>query len=395
MRVLFITQQLNLHKASGADQRTRLLFNALQKVAVVDTWRLADPALLDRSEADQIREQYNVIRSDVVPRKRLANLFFPARSGAELPAILMDLMSRNHYDLVVCRYIMPCLNTRADKTGRVIVDIDDHPWDELKTLWSAWRQSQSGLVKSVLWRSRISINGMRKLYHLYRRLPRAKVCFVANRNDARRLRNHNIVTLPNIPVLQELPARTTGRNQCAMLVVATWHFDPNHLGLTAFLKQAWPAICAAVPNATLNIVGIGISDKLRKAWASVSGVNLVGFVENLAEWYAYSSFSIAPIEQGGGTCIKVVESLGYGRTLVGTRQAVRGYEHCLRHEDSLLVADDWKAMAGHCIRLLGDCSLRDRLAVKGREIVAAEFSREKFEQIVGDVIMRAVSNGPA
>ena len=160
------------------------------------------------------------------------------------------------------------------------------------------------------------------------------------------------------------------------------------------LFRSWPAICAAVPNATLNVVGIGISDELRKAWGSVSGVNVVGFVENLAEWYASSSFSIAPIEQGGGTCIKVVESLGYGRTLVGTRRAMRGYEHCLRHEESLLVAEDWNEMAGLCIRLLGDCSLRDHLARKGQEIVAAEFSGEKFDQIVGDVIKRIASCDP-
>jgi glycosyltransferase involved in cell wall biosynthesis len=49
-------------------------------------------------------------------------------------------------------------------------------------------------------------------------------------------------------------------------------------------------------------------------------------VEDLADLYRRADFVVAPIFSGGGMKVKTAEALSYGKTVVGTPEALRGYE---------------------------------------------------------------------
>lgn len=61
-----------------------------------------------------------------------------------------------------------------------------------------------------------------------------------------------------------------------------------------------------------------------------AGVDLLGYVENVEDFYRRVSATLAPIRLGGGVKVKVIESLAHGRPVVGTSIAFEGLDPELR-----------------------------------------------------------------
>src|SRR5208283_2677634 len=138
----------------------------------------------------------------------------------------------------------------------------------------------------------------------------------------------------------------------AILFVGMLSYIYNAQGITTFLKEAWPLIRQAHPDAIFRLVGSRLTEQDRERWAAVPGVELVGFVKDLREAYRDCAFGMVPIWSGGGTNIKVLEALMYGRTCVVSQPAHRGYTNVLRENESLMVGRNLQEIAAHCIELL-------------------------------------------
>jgi glycosyltransferase involved in cell wall biosynthesis len=96
-------------------------------------------------------------------------------------------------------------------------------------------------------------------------------------------------------------------------------FPPNYEGVSWFVREVLPR----VPG-RLVVAGKGFE---RVATEFVSErCRVLGFVEDLADLYRRADFVVAPIFSGGGMKVKTAEALSYGKTVVGTPEALRGYE---------------------------------------------------------------------
>jgi glycosyltransferase involved in cell wall biosynthesis len=115
-------------------------------------------------------------------------------------------------------------------------------------------------------------------------------------------------------------------------------------------------------------------------------VKVVGYVNSVASVYRSASVVIAPIVDGGGTKIKVLESLQHRCATVATSQALRGYEHLIKDGEALFVADDPVRFAERLIQLLRDESLRQRLGNTGAAIVESHFSRKALAEEVDRIL---------
>jgi hypothetical protein len=86
----------------------------------------------------------------------------------------------------------------------------------------------------------------------------------------------------------------------------------NVLGLRDFLKFAWPHIQRAIPDARVVVAGsIG-----RAVPDYVSGVDVLGHVDDLDPYYAGARVVVNPVVAGTGLKIKTVEALSRLRPIV-------------------------------------------------------------------------------
>ncbi len=104
-------------------------------------------------------------------------------------------------------------------------------------------------------------------------------------------------------------------------------FTPNVQGITAFIREAWPAIRARCPRATLAICG-KVCETLKSD--PENGVQCLGLAPDLAPHYAAAAVVVNPAPFGTGLKIKAVEALAHGKCLVATEEGVRGLSAAVR-----------------------------------------------------------------
>ena len=175
----------------------------------------------------------------------------------------------------------------------------------------------------------------------------------------------------------------------AILFVGSLSLYPNVSALDHFLGAIWPTVHRAEPRARFRIAGLGLQPDCRERWSTVPGVELLGFVEDMAAAYAGCHFAVAPILSGSGTNIKVLECFAYGRTCVASAFAAARFTSVLRDGESLRVGGTDEAFAAACLDLLRDGKQRVALAAKGR--VQRNFSFDAFKKIVADTVAGVIA----
>jgi len=113
---------------------------------------------------------------------------------------------------------------------------------------------------------------------------------------------------------------------------------PNKNGVEWFIKNVWPEFVEKYPNAIFNLAGRNFPEEIRN-WKAI-GLNLVGEVENAAEFIQKQSVMIVPIFSGSGMRVKIIEAMSNGKSVLSTKIGAEGIH--LNHEENILIAENKK-----------------------------------------------------
>lgn len=402
-RILLVTSVLPWPlRRNGGGQRTGLLQKALSKWGDVDVvlfgsadareW--SDPAKQSMLDGAGVK---GVFVSDIpTPKRRpwlgpIGSLIYcvqwhtwryrPYQPGV---AHLAELNRARQYDLVVGRYLKPSMQADLAALGRpMILDFDDI---DLQTLQSHLAAKPWPGINGKLG-AKLSINRVAAIQS--RSLVPFKTVFVTSEEDRALVDHSHTVVLPNIPFADNAEMRLEPllpNDSQELLFVGDLQFPPNVHGLDRFLSQIWPLVRQRVPQASVTIIGRGLTEERKSAWSKIAGTNVVGFVDDLVACYQRCAFTISPMYSGGGTKIKVLESLAYGRTLVATDHSLRGYDRLVQDPPSLAVAKSDAEFADACVTLLTNPTLRNQMSQRGQKLVEEHFSFGMFQRVVDEAI---------
>jgi glycosyltransferase involved in cell wall biosynthesis len=193
----------------------------------------------------------------------------------------------------------------------------------------------------------------------------------------------NVVVIPNGTVI---PATVSRMPQGRVLFVGDLGYAPNSQGLQWFLDRVWPLIQRRVPDAVLDIAGRNPPLAIQKAHGKL-GVVVHGFVEDLTPLYRTASLSIVPLHAGGGTRLKVLESLANAVPVVSTNVGAFGIDANVQH--GLHRADNPNRFATYCAAVLLETELSQSRASAGREFVRSKYDWGIIQQQVADLVHRA------
>lgn len=147
------------------------------------------------------------------------------------------------------------------------------------------------------------------------------------------------------------------------------HYYPNAEGLQYFLREVFPLVQRARPDAHVAVVGYSPPELVRE-WASAD-VQFKGVVPDLRPELGRARAIIAPLLSGGGTRLKVLEALALGKAVVSTTVGAEGIE--LVPERDLLIGDTAERFAAQLVRVLADDALAARLGAAGRAVVQERY----------------------
>jgi glycosyltransferase involved in cell wall biosynthesis len=168
-----------------------------------------------------------------------------------------------------------------------------------------------------------------------------------------------------------------------ILFVGSYRWPPNRDGVTRFVQHILPRIRQQVPTATLRFVG-----EDSQLLDGIDGVSGAGFVEDLVAEYRNAALVVCPIYSGAGANVKLAEAALFGKAIVATSHAARGFEGMLEPERDLLVADTDETITAACIRLLQDEHVRTELERNSLRAAAEHLSQPAIDRIVGNALER-------
>jgi len=214
--------------------------------------------------------------------------------------------------------------------------------------------------------------------------------FVCSAHDVKHLRSmwrmKRVEAVPNAVEIPDLPPNPTS---LTVAFVGVFRYPPNAIAADYLVERIWPLIRAAVPGATLQIAGAD-ADRTRSYHRRIDGVRFVGYVPDIAAFYAGSAVVCCPIWSGGGTRIKIIEAAAFGRAVVSTVFGAQG----LSFEDGadIVLRDDPDSIARACIHLLTDSTARQTIACAAREKAERLYDRKMVVAAVRATIESAIGS---
>lgn len=395
-RVLFIVGLAACGDAKGGGpQRSSLIFDSLMRQYEVDVMivgtGVADIHREQFAGAGRIIEALHASPGDALPlgpfqslvppgiRDKIAMAAMPRRKAYEPDDKLKEAVKDfdyHAYDLIVGRHLRPAVQVGAfgrNTTVPVLIDIDDR--DDVFFLSRLQKDRFNPILDQLnRW------HGHEAARVMARELPKSKHLWLVSDEDRDGLDHSSISILPNIPFsIPEASSPPDPASKSILFIGMAIHV-PNHDGLVHFLKACWPGIIAAEPDASLRIIGRGW-ECLPASLTGQRGIDVVGFVDDITDEYQRAAFVIAPVYDGAGTKIKIIEALAHERAVVASEHAHRGYPVDLIRDCAISAKDD-AAMIEGCTRLLRNPDEAAKRGTKGRDYALRGYTRAHFRNIL-------------
>jgi len=172
--------------------------------------------------------------------------------------------------------------------------------------------------------------------------------------------------------------------QAELVFVGSMDWLANIDAVTWFVREVLPLIRLQHPAIRLAVVGRTPSREILDLAAADPGVIVTGTVPDVRPYLWGAKISIVPLRIGGGTRLKIYESMAAGTAVVSTVIGAEGLE--VQHPNNIRLANTAGEFASQCLDLLDHPEERLRMATAGREMVTARCSwkavAREFEPIL-------------
>jgi glycosyltransferase involved in cell wall biosynthesis len=152
-----------------------------------------------------------------------------------------------------------------------------------------------------------------------------------------------------------------------LVFVGSMDWAPNIDGIEWFIREILPRIRAR-RECSLTIAGRSPTAEVQELVRRNANVTLTGTVPDIRPFLWKAAVSVVPLRIGGGTRLKIYESMAARVPVVSTSIGAEGLP--VRDREHLLIADTPEAFAEGCLKLLDDADERRRIAEAAWKFVA-------------------------
>lgn len=192
-----------------------------------------------------------------------------------------------------------------------------------------------------------------------------------------------IYTIPNCIQLGDYQDINLAPVANRLIYSGSFRYYANYEEMEWFVNEIFPIILEKIPETQLLITGDQADLSLS---SNDKNIFFTGYVDDIKSVIASSSISLAPLLAGGGTRLKILESMALGVPVVATSKGVEGLDAVSGKH--LLIADSPRDFANKVIQLLNDPILYEHIKDNGRGLV-----REKYDcDVIMPFFLRLVDN---
>lgn len=276
-------------------------------------------------------------------------------------------LDREDYDLVQAEYthMAHFLPARVPGLVRVLVEHD--------VSFVSLARSRHAATSAVA-RLGLGMEWMRMLRYEIAAVESADLVLTMSDDDravlGRYVDPRHVVPVPNGVDCAHFAFTEDGRTADSLLFVGFFRHEPNVEAVRYFCREVLPRVRRTHTDVRFRIVGAYPPDVVRRL-GDIDGVEVTGQVDDIAPYYRGATVFVAPVLQGSGTRLKILEAMASGCPVVSTTIGAEGLGATDGRE--LLLADGPDAMAAAIGRILADRELAVRLARDARDLVVARY----------------------
>jgi sugar transferase (PEP-CTERM/EpsH1 system associated) len=155
-----------------------------------------------------------------------------------------------------------------------------------------------------------------------------------------------------------------------LLFVGSMDYHANIDAVTYFAQQVWSEIYHQNREIVFTIVGRNPAKEVL-ALADMPGVEVTGTVADVRPYYEEAFASIVPLRIGGGSRLKILESMAARVPVISTRLGAEGIDVCA--DENILLADSKAELAHLTLELFTNRILRERLAASAHSFALRRY----------------------
>jgi glycosyltransferase involved in cell wall biosynthesis len=168
-----------------------------------------------------------------------------------------------------------------------------------------------------------------------------------------------------------------------LVFLGSMDWMPNIDGAEWFVRQVLPLIRKRKPECCVVFAGRNPTRAVLALADRDARIRVTGTVPDVRPYLWGATVSIVPLRIGGGTRLKIFESMAAGVPVVSTTIGAEGLP--VEPGTEILIADDPGCFAESCLKLMDDPLACARMAEAARVLVSSRFSWEavsvEFERL--------------
>ena len=177
------------------------------------------------------------------------------------------------------------------------------------------------------------------------------------------------------PAGLDITEKTYERISDTILFLASYKYRKTNIDAARyFFRSVLPLVRSKITDAKFIIAGYGPPDELLAFQEKDPHVVVPGFVEDADAYYKKASVFVAPILDGGGIIVKILDAMAAGTPVVTSTYGNEGIG--AEPGRDLLVADNPEDFASLVVRVLRDRELAKQIGNNGKDYIRKYYSKE-------------------
>ncbi|VAW92737.1 FIG137776: Glycosyltransferase [hydrothermal vent metagenome] len=214
--------------------------------------------------------------------------------------------------------------------------------------------------------------------------PKFNLHITCSHLDSKRLQEiiseKNVVDIPNgVDVDYFKPDPTVTKTPCSLIFTGGLDWYPNKKAILFFIREVWPTLRKKVTNITVNIIGKNPPEELINLSKNDTRIQLHGFVNDIRDYMNTAQVYVCPIDDGGGTKLKILDALAMSKSIVSNPIACEGID--VTNSKDVLFAEMPDEYVDKIMYLFSNPSESERIGQNSRKLIESKYS---YDIIGGD-----------
>lgn len=302
----------------------------------------------------------------------------------EFAKIINEELKENNYDIIWCNFFNMAVYLKDSYIRNSYVILDQHNADEI--FWQSYVDSKNIVHKFLAKKNIINLRGFREKH-----IDKFDLILSVSKQDKEFTEKWlssdiDVSMVPNgVDISYYNNENKVGVKEKNIIFCGSMDVTMNIEAVKDFVKHVFPKVKREIPGVKFWVVGRNPVESIRNL--SNDSIIVTGTVDDVRPYYEKAKISVAPFEFGGGTKLKVTESLAMGVPMVATSIGAQGID--VVDEEHILVRDDWDEFAKGIIELFNCREKYNKLLLQGRKFVEENYSwkgiiknlQEEYEEV--------------